>query len=247
MADLFGSSNDEIDFDAAASAFPDISLDGEGDIPSATPAVPPQTNSGFSFDDFESPPQQPHTSVKVTGDDEIEKFENEFPDLDIPVSPPTQQPTYAATFAPRPQPSALSSTPIFTQTMPEDEPEVIRAWREKQQEEIAARDQASEERRQETKNKAERSMDEFYEAYSRKKTDAIASNKEKEAQFLQELTDSLSAGTTWERIGKLIELENSQSKTIARAGPGTTDLTRFKEVLLRLKRAGDTAPGAGGY
>jgi hypothetical protein len=44
-----------------------------------------------------------------------------------------------------------------------------------------------------------------------------------------------------------MELQNSQSKTIARAGPGTTDLSRFKEVLLRLKREGDAAPGAGGY
>ena len=61
------------------------------------------------------------------------------------------------------------------------------------------------------------------------------------------LTDSLSAGTTWERISKIIELENSQSKTIARAGPGTTELGRFKEVLLRLKREGDAAPGASGY
>lgn len=107
MADIFGSceypcmkrdfanaleANDDIDFDAAASAFPDISLDGEGDIPSATPAAPPQTSSGFSFDDFDSPPQQPHTSVKVTGDDEIEKFENEFPDLDIPVRSPQRVP-----------------------------------------------------------------------------------------------------------------------------------------------------------
>lgn len=45
----------------------------------------------------------------------------------------------------------------------------------------------------------------------------------------------------------MIELKNSQSKTIARTGAGTTDLTRFKEVLLRLKREGDAAPGAGGY
>ena len=29
-------------------------------------------------------------------------------------------------------------------------------------------------------------------------------------------------------------MQNSQSKTIARAGPNTTDLSRFKEVLLRL-------------
>ena len=71
--------------------------------------------------------------------------------------------------------------------------------------------------------------------------------REHEEEFLASMTDSLSAGTTWERIAKLIELENSQSKTIARAGPGTTDLTRFKEVLLRLKREGTSAPGAAGY
>jgi hypothetical protein len=61
------------------------------------------------------------------------------------------------------------------------------------------------------------------------------------------LTDSLSAGTTWQRICSLVDLENSQSKTLARAGPGASDLSRFKEVLLRLKREGDAAPGAAGY
>lgn len=71
--------------------------------------------------------------------------------------------------------------------------------------------------------------------------------REHEEEFVQEMQDSLSAGTTWERISKLIELENSQSKTIARAGPNTTDLSRFREVLLRLKREGEAAPGAAGY
>lgn len=71
--------------------------------------------------------------------------------------------------------------------------------------------------------------------------------REHEEEFLTHLTDSLSAGTTWERICDYIELENSQSKTLARAGPGTTDLTRFKEVLLRLRREGESAPGAAGY
>lgn len=77
---------DDIDFDAAASAFPDISLDGEGDVPSySSPPAAQQTSSGFSFDDFGSPP--PQNDVKVTGDDEIEKFEDQFPDIDVgPVS-----------------------------------------------------------------------------------------------------------------------------------------------------------------
>lgn len=76
---------------------------------------------------------------------------------------------------------------------------------------------------------------------------AKRSSREYEEEFLASLTDGLSSGTTWERICKLIELENSQSKTIARSGAGTTDLTRFKEVLLRLKREGDAAPGSSGY
>lgn len=198
---------------------------------------------------------------------------------------PTLKQTYApATFAPQPQPSALSSTPIFTQSIPEDEPEVIRCvltpsfsfqttslrirqWREKQQKEIKARDEASKRRREDTIATAERDIEEFYENYAKKKERNIRDNKyvvfvlffvtecslyfyacrNTEAEFFADMQASLSAGTTWERICNLIELQNSQSKTIARTGPGTTDLSRFKEVLLRLKREGDTAPGAAGY
>lgn len=79
-----------IDFDRASSAFPDISLDGEGDIPNTTNTYSnPQATlgGGFDFDDFSSPPPNLGgrvTDVKVTGDDEIEKFEDQFPELDIP-------------------------------------------------------------------------------------------------------------------------------------------------------------------
>ena len=78
---------DDIDFDRAASAFPDISLDGADDIPvpAAAPAAAPSVSSGsFSFDAFSPPPIQKTTEVKVTGDDEIEKFESEFPEIDVP-------------------------------------------------------------------------------------------------------------------------------------------------------------------
>lgn len=143
---------DDFDFDRAASAFPDISLDGEGDIPSFPAVSAPAPPSTFSFDNFDSPPRY---DVKVTGDDEIEKFEDQFPELDTghvrpfrfaqcgfvvrPVlmrkhvfpqtlPPPPGQPTFGAAppFAPRPQPSAFSSTPILNQQIQEDEPDVIR-------------------------------------------------------------------------------------------------------------------------
>ncbi|KAG6813756.1 hypothetical protein H0H92_007708 [Tricholoma furcatifolium] len=248
MSDFFSTGEEEIDFDRAASAFPDISLDGEGDIPIPTQTQPvSQTTSGFSFEDFDTPTS--HGNVKVTGDDEIEKFESEFPDIDVgqPQPPPTQLSFSGATFAPRPQPSTFSSTPILNQQIEEDEPQVIKDWRQKQQEEIAARDEASKARRQDTIAQAERSIDEFYENYSKKKERNIRENKDQEADYLASLSASLSSGTTWERICDIIELQNSQSKTIARTGTGTTDLNRFKEVLLRLKREGDAAPGAAGY
>jgi hypothetical protein len=81
MADFLSSGGDEIDFDAAASQFPDIDLDG--DIP-AIPSLPTATHStsDFFLDEFEAPRE---TVVKVTGDDEIEKFSSEFPDIEIPV------------------------------------------------------------------------------------------------------------------------------------------------------------------
>lgn len=110
---------------------------------------------------------------------------------------------------------------------------------------------------------AERALEDFYEDYSRKKEKNIAENKcvaflsclfqlipctrDAEADYIASLEASLAGGTTWSRICDLVELQNSQSKTIARTGTGTTDLTRFKEVLLRLRRQGDQAPGAAGY
>jgi hypothetical protein len=52
-----------------------------------------------------------------------------------------------------------------------------RDWREKQQAEIRARDEASKIRREETIDKAERAIEEFYENYSKKKERNIRDNK----------------------------------------------------------------------
>ncbi|KAF9450095.1 hypothetical protein P691DRAFT_811119 [Macrolepiota fuliginosa MF-IS2] len=255
MADFLGGPSEIDEFERAASAFPDISLDGSGDIPAipTTTAATASTSVGFSFDDFDDIPGGTAPPVTVTGNDEIAAFESEFPEIEVPSAPvPMQSPpssqmfTSPTPFAPRPQPSALASTPILAQQV-EPEPEVIREWREKQQEEIKARDEASKAKRQETISKAERSIDEFYEDYARKKERNIRENKDAETDYLASLEASLSGGTTWDRICDLIELQNSQSKTVARAGTGTTDLTRFKEVLLKLRRQGDQAPGAAGY
>lgn len=92
----------DMDFDRAASAFPEISLDGSGDFSVPPPAAPPLSASGsFSFDDFSSPPPPRTTEVKVTGDDEIDKFESEFPDIEVPQVCAFQQVSSACTLQTR--------------------------------------------------------------------------------------------------------------------------------------------------
>jgi hypothetical protein len=71
-----------------------------------------------------------------------------------------------------------------------------------------------------------------------------SSRREDEEKFKSDLSDQLAKGTTWERICTLIDLQDSRSKTTTKS---KQDLTRFKEILLNLKREGENAPGAGGY
>lgn len=86
-----GVSSSAIDFDAAASAFPDLDDFDEQALAPISQAVPSSLNDelggGFGgFGDFESIPSfdvSHPTDVKVTGDDELEKFESQFPDIDV--------------------------------------------------------------------------------------------------------------------------------------------------------------------
>ncbi|CAE6535213.1 unnamed protein product [Rhizoctonia solani] len=126
----------------------------------------------------------------------------------------------------------------------EPEPEVVRQRQEHRAEKIAGRDEESKKEREETIARAGRGIDKFYEEYNAKKERAIRENKENEAEYLSTLTDSLSSDTTWSRICDLVDLENSQFKMVARAG---TNLTRYREVPLKLRKEGDKALGAAGY
>lgn len=132
----------------------------------------------------------------------------------------------------------------------------------KQAEEIARREEESKAKREETIVKAQNAIDNFYKEYNSKKEKNIARNKyvllsclrgagltadacrEEEAAFDAKRNDALAKGTTWERICDLVELQDSRSKTSTKS---KQDLGRMKEVLLALKREGDSAPGAGGY
>ncbi|KAG8736200.1 hypothetical protein FRC10_009575 [Ceratobasidium sp. 414] len=250
------------EFERAAAAFPDLD-DTFSSGP--TPSVGgPTAFPALEDDEFGMPtsaPSQPTAGLGVVDgfDNEFERATSAFPALDDvegPANAPSleafeAQPSFHAPPVQQPQ-SFQSPAPAgpnyaaFIQ-QEEPEPEIVRQWREHQAEKIAERDEESKAKRAETIAKAERDIDKFYEEYNAKKERQIRENKENEANYLSNLTDSLSAGTTWSRICDLVDLENSQSKTVARAGPGATDLARYREVLLRLRKQGDKAPGAAGY
>lgn len=137
--------------------------------------------------------------------------------------------------------------PSYSYQEPTEEPEAVRQWRESQKDAIAKRDAEDERKKAEAISKAEQDIDHFYADYNAKKEKNIAANKENEAKFQDERTRELAEGTTWDRVTKLVDLKNSQSKTIARSGMGSSDLTRMKEVYLKLRREGERAPGAAGY
>ena len=155
--------------------------------------------------------------------------------------------------APAPAPELAPAAPEppkktpFTYDDLDVETEPLRAWREAQEDGIAKREAAAERQRAEAVSKAEQEIDQFYADYNAQKEKSIKKNKESEARFREQKQQELAEGTTWTRITKLLDLQNSQSKTIAKGGPGSTDLSRMKDLYLSLRREGDAAPGAAGY
>ncbi|KNZ58391.1 hypothetical protein VP01_1939g8 [Puccinia sorghi] len=205
-----------------------------------------QAEDQFGLGDFSAGHSHP-PPVTVTGGaaDELASFQDQYPDVshDIPSTNTNGFDAPAASLYAN-QTSSYASPAVYAQTQIEEESTFVTEWRANQAEEIRLRDQRSVAKREETIAAAEKAIDDFYHGYNTEKQKNIAKNKEEEAAFLQTRNDKLGQGTTWERIAELIELQDSRSKT---CGKSSKDLSRFKEILLSLKREGDSAPGAAGY
>lgn len=85
-ADLFGASSAggagglADDFERSASAFPALDDDG---VPAPTaPSHSAGGNTGFGFDDFDDRPEPTSATSARPVDDEVGKFEQNFPELD---------------------------------------------------------------------------------------------------------------------------------------------------------------------
>ena len=123
----------------------------------------------------------------------------------------------------------------------EGEPEVLREWRERRDQQIQKRDQLSSSKKAETVKAAQEAVDEFYENYNNRKDKQVATTRREAEEFLKNREDTTSGGTSWERIAKLVDLSGKGAK----GGASGTEKARFREVLLSLRKD-ENAPGATG-
>jgi hypothetical protein len=73
--------------------------------------------------------------------------------------------------------SVLPAPAFASAQVSEEDSEAVKEWRAKQAEEIAARDEASKKKREETILKAEKAIDQFYDDYNASKEKNIRENK----------------------------------------------------------------------
>ncbi|KAK9467804.1 clathrin light chain [Lipomyces arxii] len=122
----------------------------------------------------------------------------------------------------------------------EEEPDVVKEWRERRELAIHRRDEQSEAKKRDTRESAKQAIDDFYDNYNDKKEKAIAKTRVEEKEFIESQESTVAGGTTWERIVKLVDISDKAART------NSVDKSRFRELLLSLKND-PNAPGAKGY
>ncbi|KAM7214926.1 clathrin light chain [Rhypophila decipiens] len=162
-------------------------------------------------------------------------FESQFPDI----TSPNEGITSGGITGPS---VSYNSGFAATAVTEEDEPEVIKQWREKRDAQNAKRADQFAAQRAETVNEARQNIDDFYENYNNKKEKMITQTRKEAEQFLANREDTTSGGTSWERISKIVDVSGKGAKGGA-AGSGKE---RFRELLTSLRKD-EKAPGADGY
>ncbi|KAK3997665.1 clathrin light chain [Cladorrhinum sp. PSN332] len=162
-------------------------------------------------------------------------FDTQFPDITSPQEGLAPGGTVTG-------PSVTYNSGYAAYTEEEEEPQVIREWREKRDAQNAKRAEQFAQQRAETVKEAQQNIDDFYENYNTKKEKMIAQTRKEEEQFLASRQDTTSGGTSWERIAKLVDVSGKGAK----GGASGSGKERFRELLVSLRKD-EKAPGAEGY
>jgi len=165
-------------------------------------------------------------------------FDSQFPDLAEP--PAGTGITPGGNTVTGPSVSYNSGYQAFAAD--EEEPEVIKNWREQRDAQLAKRAEQFAAQREETIKEAQANIDDFYNNYNTKKEKEISQTRKEAEQFLANIDDTVSGGTSWDRIAKLVDVSGKGAK----GGASGSGKERFREILMGLRKD-DKAPGATGY
>jgi len=168
------------------------------------------------------------------GGEEVTEFESSFPAIDTRNESVAPGGTITGS-------SAFQSS-YFATAEDEEEPEVIKQWRERRDLSLQDRASKSDAKKEETIKAAQQNIDDFYENYNSKKEKSIAQTRRDAEAFLESREDTSAGGTSWERIAKLVDLSGKGAK----GGASGTGKEKFRELLLSLRKD-EKAPGATGY
>ncbi|KAK4646637.1 Clathrin light chain [Podospora bellae-mahoneyi] len=175
--------------------------------------------------------------ISATGNNSA-AFDSQFPDITSPnegLTPPAGTATITG-------PSVSYNSGYNAYAQEEEEPQVIKEWREKRDAGNAKRAEQFAQQRAETVKEAQQNIDDFYENYNNKKEKTIAQSRKEAEQFLASREDTTSGGTSWERIAKIVDVSGKGAK----GGASGSGKERFRELLVSLRKD-EKAPGAEGY
>ncbi|KAI1771811.1 clathrin light chain [Hypoxylon cercidicola] len=175
------------------------------------------------------------SSEDLLGGAESAQFESSFPDINTS----NEQVAPGGTIT---GPSVSYNSGYGAYAEEEEEPEVIKQWREKRDASNAKRAEQFAAQKAETIKEAQQNIDDFYENYNSKKEKTIAQTRKEAEQFLASRDDTTSGGTSWERIAKLVDVSGKGQK----GGASGSGKERFRELLMSLRKD-EKAPGAEGY
>ncbi len=180
---------------------------------------------------------QPIADMDTNGDndDMMGDFETSFPDVN------TRNEGVSASGGGTVTGSTLPYRASDNYAQSEEEPDVVREWRERRNMALESLDSRSASKKAETVKVAQESVDEFYENYNNRKDKQVAQTRKEAEEFLKNREDTTSGGTSWERIAKLVDLSGKG----AGGGANGTAKARMREVLLDLRKD-PNAPGAAG-
>ncbi|XP_011311388.1 clathrin light chain isoform X2 [Fopius arisanus] len=121
-----------------------------------------------------------------------------------------------------------ASEPAPAASLPREEPEKIKKWREEQAARLEEKDAEEETKKEEWREAAKKELDEWYKHHAEATSKTKATNRNAEKQFVAE-ADEVEPGTEWERIAKLCDFNPKSSRT-------SKDVSRMRSIILQLKQ-----------